>query len=74
MGGGGHHPIIWSGKWNAEKEKNIKYIVALDGHQSTATHTTTNQKQVAVLEGSMEGRCNEREVRGKCDTIVLGAL
>jgi len=26
------------------------------------------------MEGSMEGRCDEREARGKRNSIVLGAL
>jgi hypothetical protein len=37
-------------------------------------NTTTNQKLAAATKGSMEGRCDEREVRGKRKSIVLGAL
>ncbi len=37
-------------------------------------NATTNQKLVAATEGSMEGRCDEQEVQGKCNSIVLGAL
>ncbi len=37
-------------------------------------NATTNQKQVAAMEGSMEGRFNEREAQGKRNSIVLGAL
>ncbi len=37
-------------------------------------NATINQKLVAVMEGSMEGRCNEREAQGKRNSIVLGAL
>ena len=37
-------------------------------------NTTTNQNLVAAMEGSMEGRCVEREAWGKCNSIVLGAL
>ncbi len=69
---GGHCPIVLGEECNNKKENNIKYIVGLDGRQLTTTHTTTNQKQVAATEGSMEGRCDEREVWGK--PIVLGAL
>jgi hypothetical protein len=38
------------------------------------TNATTNQKLAAATEGSMEGICDEREVRGKRNSIVLGAL
>ena len=40
----------------------------------TTAHTTTNQKQAAAMERSMEGRCDEREAWGKRDSIILGAL
>ena len=33
-----------------------------------------NHKQAAAMEGSMEGRCNERDTWGKRDTIMLGML
>ncbi len=52
----------------------MKYTTALDSRRSTMAHTTTNQKQAAATEGSMEGRCNERDAWGKRDTIILGAL
>ena len=52
----------------------MKYTMALDIRQSTMAHTTTNQKQAAATEGSMEGRCDERDAWGKRDTIILGAL
>ena len=48
------------------------WALAIDGHQLKNLHTTTNQKQVAATEGTMKGRCNEREARGKHDTIVFG--
>ena len=44
------------------KKKNYKYIVGLDGRQLITTITTTNQKQVAAMEGSIAGRCNKQEV------------
>ena len=44
-------------------------MVALDGHRSTMHHTTTNQKQAAATEGTMEGRHDEREAQGS--TILL---
>jgi len=37
-------------------------------------NATTNQKLAAVTEGSMEGRCDEQEARGKRNSVVLGAL
>ena len=49
-----------------------KYIVALDGRRLTIYYTTTNQKQAAATEGTMKGRHDEREARGKHDTIVFG--
>jgi hypothetical protein len=35
-------------------------------------HTTTNKKQAATMEGSMEGMCTGQEVQEKHDAIVLG--
>jgi hypothetical protein len=35
---------------------------------------STNQKLVAAMEVSMEGRCDKQEVQGKRNSIVLGAL
>jgi hypothetical protein len=37
--------------------KNLYYSMALDGHHLMRTHTTTNQKQVAIMEDSRE-RCH----------------
>jgi hypothetical protein len=37
-------------------------------------NTTTNKKLAATTEGSMEGRCDEQEARGKHNSIVLGVL
>jgi len=37
-------------------------------------NATTNQKLAAATEGSMEGRCDEWEAWGECNSIVLGAL
>jgi hypothetical protein len=71
---GGNRPIVQGGECNDKKEKNIKFIVALDAHQLTTKYTTTNQKQEATMKGSTEGMCNEREVCGKRDTVVLGVL
>jgi hypothetical protein len=57
-----------------EKEKYIKYTTALNGRRSMIINATTNQKLVVATEGSMEGRCDEREARRKRNSIVLGAL
>ena len=38
--------------------------MALDGRQSTNIHTTTNQKQAAATEGTMEGMRDEWEAQG----------
>ena len=50
-------------KGAVKKINTIKYMVALDGRQSTATYTTTSQK-----------RFDEWKAQGKHDTIVLGVL
>ena len=50
----------------------MKYVVALDGRQSTIKHITTNQKQAAATEGAMEGRRNEREVWGSMILLFFG--
>jgi hypothetical protein len=49
-------------------------MVAFIGHQLANQHTTTNQKQAAVMEGSMEGIFNVPDVWGERDAIILGAL
>jgi hypothetical protein len=56
--------------------KNKKHEIhhGLNSRRPLNTHTKTNQKQAAVTEGSMEGRCNKQDAWGKCDTIILGAL
>ena len=46
--------------------------LAIDGRRSNILHTTTNRKQGAATEGTMKGRRDEQEARGKHDTIVLG--
>ena len=58
----------------AAKNKNKKYIVALDGRQTTTSHTTTNPKQAAATERTMKGRRDKREAQGKHYSIVLGGL
>jgi hypothetical protein len=62
--------------WQIDQQKifNIKYTPALNGHRSTILNATTNQKLAAATEGCMEGRFDEQEAQGKCNSIVLGAL
>ena len=71
---GGHRPIVWGGELIDKKIQNIKYTAALNGCRSMIINATTNQKLAAAMKGSMEGSCDEREVRGKRKSIVLGAL
>ncbi len=71
---GGHRPIVWGGELIDKKYKNIKYIVVLNGRRLMIINATTNQKLVAATEGSMEGRCVEREAWEKRNSIVLGVL
>jgi hypothetical protein len=55
------------------KNREMGWALAVDGRRLNILHTTTNQKQAATTEGTMKGRRNEREARGKHDTIVLGS-
>jgi hypothetical protein len=55
-----------------QKNREMGWALAIDGHRLKILHTTTNQKQAAAMEGTMKGRRNEREARGKHNTIVLG--
>ena len=57
-----------------QKNREMGGALAIDGCQTTTSHTTTNQKQAVGMEGNMEGRCDKRKARGKCNSIVLGAL
>ncbi len=57
-----------------QKNKNKKYIVALDGRRLMIYYATTNQKQASMMEGGMKERCDERKVQGKHYAIVLGIL
>ena len=68
------NPVVWDVKWSVAKIIKIQYTVAFIGHQSANQNSTTNQKQAAVTEGSMEGRYEEWVAWGKRDTIILGAL
>jgi hypothetical protein len=57
-----------------QRINNENKILGLIGRQLADQNTTTNQKQAAATDGSMEGICNERDVWGKRNAIILGAL
>ena len=71
---GKHCPIVWDVKWSDAKIIKIQYMVAFIGRQSANQNTTTNQKQATTTEGSMEGIFDKRDVWGKRNAIILGAL
>ena len=49
----------------------MKYTVAFGWPVIDNGSHKTNKKKASTTEGSMEGRCDKREVRGKYDTIVV---
>ncbi len=56
-----------------KKIREMGLALAIEGCRLNILHTTTNQKQAVVTEGSMKGRRDKREVWGvEHDTIVLG--
>ncbi len=55
--------LIWAAIRRTKKPK-ILYTVALDGHWLINLHTTTNQKQVPIMEESRERRQNYRGAWG----------
>ncbi len=67
---GGVVPLF--GASNGAKKREMGGALAIDGCRLNILHSTTIQKQVAALEETMKGRRNEREARGKHNTIVLG--
>ena len=72
--GGGHRPVVWGVEQRDAKIIKIQYMVAYIGLQLADQNTTTNQKQVVTTEGSMEGICDEWDLLGKRDAIILGVL
>jgi hypothetical protein len=48
-----------------EKIREMGWALAIDGRRLKILHTTTNQKQAAVMEGTMKGRHDELEVKNK---------
>jgi hypothetical protein len=71
---GKHCPVVWYIEWSNAKIIKIQYMVAFIGCQSANQNTTTNQKQAAAMEGSMEGIFDKRDAWGKRDAIILGVL
>ncbi len=55
-----------------KKNREMGWALAIDSRRLKILHTTTNQKQAAVTEGTMKGRRDKREALGKHDTIVFG--
>ncbi len=55
-----------------EKNREMGWALGIDGRRLKILHTTTNQKQATTTEGTMKGRRDKRELRGKHDTIVFG--
>ena len=61
---------------NSNDEKIYIYNtpLPLDGRQSTTAHTTTNQKQASLMDGSMERMCAGREARGEARYHYFGGV
>ncbi len=55
-----------------QKNREMGWALGVDGRRLKILHTTTNRKQAAATEGGMKGRRDEREARGKHDTIIFG--
>ncbi len=56
------------------KEKNKKIRHFLRWPPISQKLHNNQQKTAAATEGNMEGRRNERETRGKPNTIILGGI
>jgi hypothetical protein len=70
---GGHHPIVWGGKWN-HKKKLYKIHRGFWRPPIDDTHTTTNQKQAYAMDGGMDERRERRESLGGYESMVLAAI
>ena len=64
--------IVWGGEWKNEKINYKIFIVAFGGLKTMNLHTTTNQKQSTAMEGTTEGRHDEREARGFAISLFFG--
>ncbi len=71
---GKYCPVIWDVKWSDAKFIKIQYMVAFIGRQSANQNASTNQKQAAVTEVSMEEIFDKRDAWEKRNAIILGAL
>ncbi len=71
---GKHCHVVWNVEWINAKIIKIQNIVAFIGRQSANQNTTTDQKQVAAMEGSMEGIFDKQDEWWKRDAIILGVL
>ncbi len=70
---GGWRPIIGGDKFDAKKIPNKKYTVTLGGCQSMNLNTTTNQKQVPIMEESKDRRGDRIEgVQGGVSPLFWG--
>ena len=54
-----------------KKNREMSWALGIDSRRPNILHTTTYQKQVAATEGTMKGRRDRQEARGKHDTIVV---
>jgi len=54
------------------KKQNNKIRRGLDGCRLAKKHTTTNQKQAAAMEGTMERRHDKREAWGSAISLFFG--
>ncbi len=59
----GHHPVVWGIERSNAKIIKIQYMVAIIDHQLADQNTTKNR-----------GVCDEQDMWGECDAIILGAL
>ncbi len=67
------HTIVWGGKSNDKKIKNIKYIVAFCGHKSTPYHTTTNQEHMSAAGVRVEKRLGQAGMQGGINPSFFAA-
>ncbi len=70
--GGGCFGCVWGGELSSKNKQKLKYDVALNSHKTTNENTTTNQKKAAAIEGTTEGRRDEREARGSAISLFFG--
>jgi len=64
--------VVWGRRIRRQKKQKNKIRRGLDGRRLAKKHTTTNQKQAAATEGTMEGRRDEREAWGSAISLFFG--